>query len=180
MSKLRRQRKARSRVDRIDGRSERCEISLRKNGFCQHTSVDTSLFQEMIKIVDHIVCSDSPSMVEIESIACLRTRRAISHPMTQLYAMVDPTWFKNLKYYTRSRVFTQPRAWKAWSAERRRVYLAGKNYRHLSLLIDPGSANGPYDSFPIGNSRRRSRRLRRRLRGVKVVKLRDKYGRSRS
>ncbi len=180
MSKLRRHRKARSRVDRIDGRSERCETSLRKNGFCQHTSLDTSLFQEMIKIVDLIVRSDSPSMVEIESIACVRTRRAISHAMTQLYALIEPAWFEKLRSYTRFKGFIQPRGWKAWARRRRHVYRAGKTYRDLSALIDPDSSNGPYDQYPIGNSRRRSRRLRRKLRQMKAASLNDKYGRPRS
>lgn len=180
MSKLRRQRKTRTRVDRIDGRSLACEMSLRSKGMCRHGPVGPHGALFLVFKADEILRSSGPSENDLASLACIRTRKVISHPMTQLYKLVDPGWFEDILLYLSSDFCVQPRGWKVWARRRRLVFLAGMNYRRLSASLNPDAANGPRDEYSIGNSRRRSRRLRRKLRQMRAAKLRDKYGRQRS
>lgn len=180
MSKLRRQRKTRTRVDRIDGRSLACEMSIRSKGMCRHGPVGPHDALFLVFKADEILRSSGPSENDLASLACIRTRKVISHPMTQLYKLVDPGWFEDILLYLSSDFCVQPRGWKVWTRRKRRIFLARRNHRLLFESLNPDAIKGPCDEYHIGNIRRRSRRLRRELRKMKVAKLRDKYGRPRS
>lgn len=181
MSKLRRQRKARSRVDRIDGRSERCMELLILTGFCHHGpmlfSGDRLSFPEY---ANRVVSMDGPSEEELSSVACVRTRKAISHPMTQLYKLVNHQWFKRMSFCLSSPLFGTPRDMKTLAKRRRREFLAFESLRKAMVLH---SKEGPDITCGCMSSRRAlklARRFRRKAREANEGKLRDKYGRPRS
>lgn len=92
MSKKRRIRKHRSQWDRIELRRSKCEMMARITGYCKHgPRFEYGTFDAE---ASSILAKNAPSMEELESISCARIWDVIRHPMTQLYAMIDPQWFE--------------------------------------------------------------------------------------
>lgn len=150
-------------------------------GFCHHGpmlfSGDRLAFPEYANLV---VSTDGPSEEELSSVACVRTRKVIAHPMTQLYKLVNPRWFKRMSFCLSSPLLEMPRDMKTIAKRRRREFFA---FESLRKAMVSHSKEGPDITCGCMSSRRAlklARRFRRKAREAKVAELRDKYGRPRS
>lgn len=150
-------------------------------GFCHHGpmlfSGDRLSFPEYANLV---VSTDGPSEEELSSVACVRTRKVVSHPMTQLYKLVDPGWFKRICSCSKSPLWETPPGMKILARRRRREYLS---FGSLMKAMAYFPKEGPDICFAHMSSRRAlklARRFRRKAREANEANLRDKYGRSRS
>ncbi len=181
MSKLRRQRKTRTRVDRIEWRSTTCESSIAKSGFCRHSPMLSEVHHsDFSSYADHVLSMSDPSMEHLASVACARTREVIHHPMTQLYKLVDPFWFRRVCFYLNSSGYETPPGMRTFSRSRRRHFLAFESLRKAIYRFSKVGPDVVCGSMSSRRALKLARRFRRKAREAKVAKVRDKYGRPRS
>lgn len=191
MSKKRRIRKHRSQWDRIEWRRNRCESKLRRGEVCRHRIY----FMEgtFDNIAKAVLAMDAPSVKALENIACARRWEVIRHPMTQLYAMVDPQWYFDL--FTRKHSdLERVRSGQSTPATRRsildmqkmlaKVSLGRRSRRAVQLALFSVYGNAWFvtkQCHKFSNRRRllQARRIRAIARKNKAASLNDKYGRPR-
>ncbi len=196
MSKKRRIRKHRSQWDRIEWRRKECESRLRRGEVCRHRLYfNEGTFDRRAKA---ILAKDAPSMDALESISCARRREVMRHPMTQLYAMIDPKWY--FDFFIRKHSYLERgRSGQSAPINRRsldthkmlrKVSLGQRSRRaiqlalfQLALFSVHGNAGFVTKQCHKLSNRRRllqAKRIRVIARKSKLARLKDKYGRPRS
>lgn len=194
MSKKRRIRKHRSQWDRIEWRRKDCEDRIRRGEMCRHRFFceEKGTFD---RLAEAILSKSDPSTFELTLIACARRWETIRHPMTQLYAMIDPQWFEGHILRKLYSISGKERYGQSIPETRRSKIDAKKLLRKAALRRRSRTAVNKayfaaYCGYPFyrtrswihcSSSRRMlmAKRYRAIARKKKVASLNDKYGRPR-
>lgn len=136
---------------------------------------------------DSVLAKYEPSMGELSRIACSRRWEVMRHPMTQLYKMIDPHWYRDfVDRHGQRRRYDSLRSYKGTRAILKKSGDSSRTWNELCkafLKAFPGVHRGPgNETYARWSNRKRllqAKRYRAITRKNKVASLNDKYGRPR-